>query len=103
MEKGVFGLKSGGRSLGSPMLQLIAIINGELAVKGKLQKHIWMINLQFILLKTRNMLYDLVHFGDSRDIWIMKRTDAEKLKSESICHYGVDRHSVWYLSAPVSS
>ena len=26
MEKGVFGLKSGDKSLGSPMLQLIAII-----------------------------------------------------------------------------
>ncbi|KAF3488016.1 hypothetical protein F2Q69_00052023 [Brassica cretica] len=56
MEKGVFGLKSGGRSLGSPMLQLIAIIYGELEVKGKLQKHRWRINLQFILLKARNML-----------------------------------------------
>ena len=56
MEKGVFGLKSGGRSLGSPILQLIAIIYGELAVKGKLEKHIWRINLQFILLKARNML-----------------------------------------------
>ncbi|CAG7900419.1 unnamed protein product [Brassica rapa] len=84
MEKGVFGLKSGGRSVGSPMLQLIAIIYGEHANFCRFR-------------------YDLVHFGDSRDIWIMKRTEAEKLKSESICHYGVDQHSVWYRSAPVSS
>ncbi|CAF1929689.1 unnamed protein product [Brassica napus] len=41
MEKGFFGLKSGGKSLGSLMLQLIAIIYGEHAVTGKLRKHIW--------------------------------------------------------------
>ncbi|CAN6882786.1 unnamed protein product, partial [Brassica oleracea] len=41
MEKGIFGLKSGRKSLGSLMLQLIAIIYGEHAVTGKLRKHIW--------------------------------------------------------------
>ena len=84
MEKWVFGLKSGCKSLGTPMLQLNAIIYGEYAVKGKLQKHIWRINRQFILLKARNTLVFYIPWSINQCSWYCGYSQTHHMSDDDI-------------------